>query len=81
MTSTNDITGDRIISKPTSDAYRQNWDRVFSKPSPKFELINDIRYCCVRCPYSNEKESVGINIYCSLLHRQLDYYDGPLAEC
>lgn len=29
MVATNDITGDSIISKPTSNLYRMNWDRIF----------------------------------------------------
>lgn len=31
MTAQNDITGDEIRSKPNSDAYRENWDRIFGK--------------------------------------------------
>jgi|GEM_PF-5352202 len=31
MTSTNDITGDRIISKTNSDKYRNNYDKIFRK--------------------------------------------------
>lgn len=31
MASTNDITGDAIASKPNSDAYRSNYDRIFGK--------------------------------------------------
>lgn len=29
MASNNDITGDAIRSKPGSDNYRDNWDRIF----------------------------------------------------
>lgn len=28
-TARNDITGDSIHSKPSSDLYRDNWDRIF----------------------------------------------------
>jgi hypothetical protein len=28
-TARNDITGDSIQSKPSSDLYRDNWDRIF----------------------------------------------------
>jgi len=40
MTTTNDVTGDSLVSKPTSDLYRENWDRIFgnkteSKPARK----------------------------------------------
>lgn len=31
MTSKNDITGDKLATKPASDAYRDNWDRIFGK--------------------------------------------------
>lgn len=29
MIATNDITGDQIVTKPASDLYRNNWDRIF----------------------------------------------------
>lgn len=33
MASTNDITGDRIVSKPNSGNYRNNFDKIkFDKP-------------------------------------------------
>lgn len=31
MTARNDITGDSIASRPSSDAYRDNYDRIFGK--------------------------------------------------
>lgn len=31
MTTKNDVTGDRLISKVPSDDYRNNWDRIFGK--------------------------------------------------
>ena len=27
----NEITGDNLISKPTNDAYRENYDKIFRK--------------------------------------------------
>jgi hypothetical protein len=30
MTAKNDITGDRITVKPTTDAFREGWDRIFN---------------------------------------------------
>lgn len=30
--STNDITGDTLISRSSTDAYRDGWDRIFKKP-------------------------------------------------
>jgi hypothetical protein len=32
--STNDITGDKLQSKVPSDAYRDNYDRIFGKKEP-----------------------------------------------
>lgn len=31
MTSRNDITGDKIQTKPTTKEYADNWDRIFDK--------------------------------------------------
>lgn len=31
MIAKNDITGDTLATKPASDAYRDNWDRIFEK--------------------------------------------------
>jgi ribosomal protein L37E len=31
MAANNDITGDAIVSKPTSSSYRDNYDRIFRK--------------------------------------------------
>lgn len=31
MTTRNDVTGDKIKSKPNSDAYRTNHDKIFGK--------------------------------------------------
>lgn len=35
MTATNDITGDRIVSKTATDAYRNHYDEIFNNPSNK----------------------------------------------
>ncbi len=33
--STNDVTGDKLITKQATDAYRDGWDRIFGKkPQP-----------------------------------------------
>ena len=29
MTSSNDITGDKLITKPTTKEYEEGWDRIF----------------------------------------------------
>jgi len=39
MTARNDITGDAIATKGTTDAYRDNYDRIFGK---KQQLAADI---------------------------------------
>ena len=31
MTTRNDITGDKLQSKVTTDTYRDNWDKIFRK--------------------------------------------------
>tara|TARA_R110000868_G_C10441901_1_gene725432 strand:+ start:386 stop:571 length:186 start_codon:yes stop_codon:yes gene_type:complete len=42
MTSKNDITGDEIKSKTSSDKYRDGWDRIFSqKKVKKVETLAD----------------------------------------
>lgn len=33
MTSKNDITGDEIKSRSSSKEFRDNWDKIFKKPS------------------------------------------------
>lgn len=32
-TTKNDVTGDSLRSKPTSDAYRDNWETIFGSKS------------------------------------------------
>lgn len=34
MATTNDITGDVIATKTSTDAYRDGWARIFQKPEP-----------------------------------------------
>lgn len=31
MATTNDITGDKLITKPTTNEYAEGWDRIFGK--------------------------------------------------
>lgn len=31
MVAKNDVTGDNIASKKTTEVYRKNWDRIFKK--------------------------------------------------
>lgn len=34
MTTKNDITGDALVSKTTTEAYREGYDRIFCKKTP-----------------------------------------------
>ena len=37
-TARNDITGDFIASKPNSEMFEKNWDLIFRKKKPEYEL-------------------------------------------
>lgn len=39
MTSTNNITGDRLVSKPNSDKFRDNFNAIFRQPKPADKSI------------------------------------------
>jgi hypothetical protein len=58
MPSTNEITGDALVSKSASDAYRSNWDLIFGKKPEvkpevvvekptKFLIISNKGYCSI----------------------------------
>jgi hypothetical protein len=40
--STNPITGDQLKSKSTTEAYRNNWDLIFSKKDINKDLTNEL---------------------------------------
>lgn len=44
MTSTNDITGDKLIIKSSTESYRDGWDRIFGKN----KQIDPVH--CPNCP-------------------------------
>jgi len=44
MTGHNDITGDTLISKPTSKEYEEGWDRVFGTTIDKEKCKHDFKY-------------------------------------
>jgi hypothetical protein len=48
----NDITGDALISKTNTDAYRDNYDAIFRKPKEEsfFEIIHEARKVIVDPP-------------------------------
>ena len=47
LTATNDITGDRLISKRNSDKFKDNFDRIFGKKealvSPPIRLKDSVK--------------------------------------
>lgn len=51
MIATNDITGDAILSKSSTDAYRDGWDRIFGQKKEKSEnYFNEISWpTCSQC--------------------------------
>ena len=40
MTTKNDVTGDSLITKAPTDAYRANWDNIFKKKQELKEPIH-----------------------------------------
>jgi hypothetical protein len=44
MSAKNDITGDRIQTKPSSQSYRDGYDKVFSKPMDAAAIKREYRY-------------------------------------
>lgn len=43
--STNDVTGDKLITKTNTDAYRDNYDRIFSKKARTIFYWPDNTWC------------------------------------
>lgn len=41
MAATNDITGDKLVSKKTEESYRDGWDRIFGKKEKVEETENE----------------------------------------
>lgn len=39
MTTTNPITGDKIMTRPSSKEYTENWERIFGKKEEQEESI------------------------------------------
>lgn len=37
----NDVTGDSIKTKPTSELYRHNWEIIFGNPSKKEKEVKE----------------------------------------
>lgn len=41
--SKNDITGDKLVSKTTTAAYRDNWDAIWAKPICEREDVKQLQ--------------------------------------
>ncbi len=58
MTCRNDITGDKIQTKPTTKEYADNWDRIFGgcKRTPEGDLeVQVMNKCCGKCTTQTDK--------------------------
>jgi hypothetical protein len=40
MTAKNDITGDQIQTRSTTEAYRDNWDKIFKKKEKTYSICS-----------------------------------------
>jgi len=50
MTTKNDITGDLISTKVSTEKYRDNYDNIFSKSKEETEEVKEIKVCkCENC--------------------------------
>lgn len=43
MATTNDVTGDTLITPSTTQAYRDNYDRIFGRPKGDLEIADEER--------------------------------------
>jgi predicted RNase H-like HicB family nuclease len=57
MTTKNDITGDAIITKATSDKYRENFDNIFKKPKTPDEAFLEIMEAFANLTEKTKNES------------------------
>jgi hypothetical protein len=51
MTSKNEITGDKLQTKPTTQKYRDGWDAIFGKAEEQMKkpIFNNDEHCCGKC--------------------------------
>ena len=68
-TAKNNITGDSLVSKPNTDAYRNNWDRIFGKNKTEPVVIPDEEFIKDKCPE------------CGIDMRQISSYSCQRARC
>jgi len=60
MTSKNDVTGDELVSKAVTDAYREGYDRIFGSKKTVAETP------VIECPHCKASDGViaGTCMYC-----------------
>ena len=56
MATKNDITGDTIKTKVTSESYRENFDNIFGKPQMITEVVGDTAKPSAPQPLSESNE-------------------------
>ena len=57
MATTNDVTGDSLVTKTQTDAYRNGWDAIFTKKpvvkeAPPEEMVEDVCFECRKSVHS-----------------------------
>lgn len=61
MTAKNDITGDRIRSKISTDLYRDNWEKIFMPESHLFLVVNDDHVLIITDWNKSENNKIRLN--------------------
>ena len=60
MATTNDVTGDSLVTKTQTDAYRNGWDAIFKKPVVKEatpeEMVQDLCFECCSTSVAHKME-------------------------
>lgn len=65
MSSLNDITGDALVSKQSTEAYRDGWDRIFSKQPGR--VIDEADEPIQEFPKKDAKQNIVLNA-CSICY-------------
>lgn len=65
MTTKNDVTGDSLITKAPTDAYRNNYDAIFNKPKQPHvpetrKLVHDACFECGTLPHKLDCSSKAV---------------------
>ena len=61
MVSKNDVTGDYIKSKPQSNSYRDNWDKIFSKKEESVPVF--VEPCDFNCGHKMIELSIVLDVF------------------